>query len=91
MKELKPQPDRTQTDQKGPEPTTPTQSERPKRSRMEPRSLDATKAARKRADHAVTQAAEGTHCPAPVTTRQDWRPVVAIITGCRWLTHDFDL
>ncbi|KAG5633819.1 hypothetical protein H0H81_005091, partial [Sphagnurus paluster] len=89
-KEPKPQPDRTQTDQKGPEPTTPMQSGRPKQSRMEPRSLDAAEAARKKADHAVTQAAEGAHHPAPVTTRQDRQPIVAIITGRRQLTNDFD-
>ncbi|KAG5649282.1 hypothetical protein H0H81_004855, partial [Sphagnurus paluster] len=90
MKEPKLQPDQTQTDQQGPEPTTPTQSERPRRSRRRPRSLDAAEAACKKADQAVTQAAEGARRPAPVTTCQDQRPVVAIITGRRWLTHDFD-
>ncbi|KAG5649523.1 hypothetical protein H0H81_003312 [Sphagnurus paluster] len=88
-KKLKPQPDRTWTDQQGPEPTTPTQPERPKRSQMEPRSLDAAEAACKKADYAVTQAAEGAHCPVPITTCQDRRPVVAIITGRRRLTDDF--
>ncbi|KAG5633796.1 hypothetical protein H0H81_005216 [Sphagnurus paluster] len=88
-KEPKPQPDRTQTDQQGPEPMTPTQSERPRRSQMEPQSLDAAEAARKKANHAATQAAEGAHRPVPVTTCQDRRPVVAIITGRCRLTHDF--
>ncbi|KAG5649852.1 hypothetical protein H0H81_001767 [Sphagnurus paluster] len=90
MKEPKLQPDRTQTDQQGPEPTTPTQSERPRRSRRRPQPLDAAEAARKKADHAVTQAAEGARRPAPVTTCQDQQPIVAIITGHHRLTNDFD-
>ncbi|KAG5649372.1 hypothetical protein H0H81_004255 [Sphagnurus paluster] len=90
MKESKPQPDRTQTDQQGLELTTPTQSKRPRQSQRRPQSLDAAKAARKKADHAVTQAAEGACRPAPVTTCQNWRPVVAIITGHRRLTDDFN-
>ncbi|KAG5649131.1 hypothetical protein H0H81_006040, partial [Sphagnurus paluster] len=89
-KEPKPQPDRTQTDQQGPEPTTPMQSERPRQSWRRPRLLDAAEAARKKADHAMTQAAEGARRPAPVTTCQDRRPTVAIITGRRRLTHNFD-
>ncbi|KAG5635455.1 hypothetical protein H0H81_011183 [Sphagnurus paluster] len=88
-KEPKPQPDWTQTDQQGLELTTLTQSERPKRSRMKPQSLDTAEAACKEAGQAVTQAAEGARCPVPVTTCQDQWPVIAIITGRRRLTYDF--
>ncbi|KAG5634195.1 hypothetical protein H0H81_002979, partial [Sphagnurus paluster] len=62
-KKPKPQPDQTQTDQQGLELTTPMQSKRPKRSRMELQLLDAAEAAHKKADHAMTQATEGADEP----------------------------